>query len=99
MRHEVEHRTTRNFIRGLGQSGRSVYLMSFDDATQQYGEEIPRAMQCWACSYDRCEVVIEHNPEMPDDVTVSCAACNREWNDQVRENIEIRRRGHPEQFR
>ena len=82
MKHVIDHETTARFHRGLGTTGKSVYIQTFEEATDSF-REASRAVSCPVCRYDRCKVTVDHNPELGDDHEIRCNACGCELESAV----------------
>lgn len=81
MKHKVKHDSDAQFHREVGTTGQSVYMMDYESATDEY--DLPTAKRCPVCSYDRCRVTIQHNPELGDEVEARCGACGCELQSAV----------------
>lgn len=73
MKHKVKHASNEQFHRGFGTTGKSVYMMDYETATDEH--DLPHAVRCPTCSYDRCRVTVHHNPELGAEVEANCGAC------------------------
>ena len=73
--HEVDRETTRHFVKGLGQSGKTVKLAQIRYALSEYGDYPYPAVACSVCEYDRARVEIDHSPVDSDTVEMYCNSC------------------------
>jgi Zn ribbon nucleic-acid-binding protein len=86
--HEIARETTRDFRKGLGQTGHTVKIASVQHAVSKYTDSGYPIVECSRCGYDRVRVKIDHSPVASDTIEFWCHACAHDIKSEVEDNNE-----------